>query len=327
MRKQHFKSIAMILTVLCILLSIILIILKISNFRSEELKSDINSKILSEIDYIDTSIIDAMNKLNNISVARYKVYTKSINKPEDENQSSTSNNEQQSSSESNISKQQNSDNPEASSQSEEQNSDKSEVKEEKSNTNQTQMNVSQTIVNNSLTETTNSNINWDAITYIYENLYSIWPTVSYDLREIGVKEEYLNKFNLDLNGIAQSINKKDKNSALVNFYNLYSQMSTYLMAATDDTFILTNYNTKSAVLNAYTLANEDNKWKEMSESISNAKKNFNNMFEIIDEKDNRRPNIEKTYSIINDLENCTVLNDKNIFYMQYKNAIQSLETL
>lgn len=295
MKKQYFKMFAFILTTISIILLIVLISMKSYGAKNNDKEANINRKVEKEIEYLDVSIINAMNKLNNISLARYKVYTKSVNEEDEKN-----NNDK------------NKDNNSESSTQGEANS---------------QINVSKSVSNNSLTATNNSNINWDEITNIYENIYSVWPTINLDLKKCGASDEYTNKFNLDLNGVAQSINSKDKNTALVNFYNLYLQLPNFLILVTQDAYKITNYNTKVAVLNAYTLASENDKWKEISESVTRAKNNFNKMFEFVKEDDDRRNEIEKTYAIINDLENCVVLNDKNIFYMQYKNTIKSLESL
>ena len=323
MRKHYFKISAIVLTTICIVLSAILIFMKTYAFKNENKTPDLNSKILSEIDFIDTCVIEATNKLNNISMERYKVLTKSINKTEKKKSNSEDDGE-------NISNKSNSEGEEEKKQSQnssEQEENQSQGNEQLKKDNSNKLNVSQAISTNSLTETAEASINWDEITNIYENLYSIWPTINMDLNKIGIKEEQISKFNIALNGIAQSINAKDKNSTLFNLYNIYTQLPIYLLAVTQDSYIITSYNTKVAILNAYTLANEENKWKEISESIGKAKSIFTTMFEIVNEKDNRRSNIEKTNTIINDLENCIVLNDKNIFYMQYKNVIQALETL
>ena len=324
MRKQYFKFFSIILTFICIALSSILIYMKVFANQNESKDGSLNKKIISEIVYLDSSVIEAMNKLNNISVVRYKVYTKTINKPEEGGDNKSNERDKQKEKSSGV-EQQDKEQMENSEQSDKESKENTSLKNADNNSNQ--ISVSQAVPNNSLTETEDDSINWDEITYIYENLYSVWPTVKMDLKKLNIQDEYINKFNLDLNGIAQSINNKDKNSALVNFYNLYSQLPNYAMAVTNDSFLINTYMSKSAILNAYILANEENKWKEMSESISKAKSIINEMTNIIDDNDNRKRDLEKASTIIGDLENSIILNDKNIFYMQYKNAIQSLETL
>lgn len=326
MRKQYFKFISIILTAICIILSTILIFMKTYAFKNDEINQDVNAKVLSEIDFVDSCIVEAMNKMNNISVARYKVYTKTLNKPEEDNPNSENNGE-------NSTKNPKNENNPAEQKNESKDSSKQEENQAQTNSQTNQLEekneiyVSQAIATNSLTETQDPNINWDEITYIYENLYSIWPTIKLDLHKAGIRDEQINIFSQGLNGVAQAINLKDKNSTLVNFYNIYSQIPNYLPAVTQDIYTIINYNTKVAVLNAYTLVNEENKWNEINESVARAKKYFSQMLEVVNENDNRRANIEKTNTIIRDFENSIVLTDKNIFYMQYKNTIHALETL
>ncbi|MBR3325106.1 MAG: hypothetical protein IKG14_03580 [Clostridia bacterium] len=321
MKKKLFKILAIVLTTICIVLSGILIYMKTYAFKNEDQNIDLNSKIMSEIDFVDSCVIEAMNKLNNITVARYKVFTKSINKSEGEKKKSESKED------SNQSKDENQEEEKNEVKNSEEGEKKSETSGTKKEEDKDSISVSQSVATNSLTETNNDDINWDEVTYIYENLYSTWPTINMDLKQIGVKEEQINKFNIALNGVAQSINSKDKNSTLVNLNNIYVQLPNYLLRITQDSAIITLYNTKVAILNAYTLANEENKWKEINESITNAKKYFSKMYDIIDEKDIRRPSIEIINTLIKDLENSIILNDKNIFFMQYKNTIQAIETL
>ena len=64
----------------------------------------------------------------------------------------------------------------------------------------------------------------------------------------------------------------------------------------------------------------------MSDSISLAKGYLNKMFDISKENDNKKNKIEKTINVLEDLENSIILNDKDIFYMKYKNTIQLLES-
>ena len=293
MKKHYFNIIAIVLTTVCIILAIVLMFKKLHSTNKTSSNTNINSKIMSEISYVDTEIIDAMNKLNNITCARYKTYTKAINKNENK----------------------------------EEDEEKQKTKNKTENKNENNDSISQSIATNPLTQTNNNDVNWNEVTNLYENVYSAWPTINIDLKKIGIGDENLSKFNLDLNGLAQSINSKDKKSALINLYNLYEQLPTFAKAVSEDPYTIINYNTKSAILNAYTLASEEDKWQEMSSSISKAKNNFGSLVQSDQLDENKKIELEKTYAIISDLENSLVLNDKNIFFMNYKNTIQSLEAL
>ena len=172
MKNNFFKFISIILTTICIALLIVLISMKSYAFKNYEKNCDLNKKVLSEINFVDASVIEAINKLNNISIARYKVQTKSINK-NSENSTSEGDKDATKSNEENSSSQ-----------------------EEHTDKNKEEMKASQSVVVNSLTENEEEKIDWDRITYIYENIYSTWPTVSLDLKEIGINEEQINQFSV-----------------------------------------------------------------------------------------------------------------------------------
>ena len=109
-------------------------------------------------------------------------------------------------------------------------------------------------------------------------------------------------------------------------FNLYSLLPNYVAVATQDDYTILLFNTRTAVLNAYILGNEENKWNEISESVKKAEMYFEKINEIVKDEDSKKQNIERTKTILKDFENSVVLNDKKIFFMQYKNTIQALET-
>lgn len=344
MRRNFLKILAIILSIVFIFLVGVLIYMKTANSNEKNKRSDLAGKVLDEINFIDYNVIDAMNKLNNISVVRYKVYTKNINNSSKSTNSATKkSNDASSNSEQGNGASQEAGSPEQQGQGEKsgesanQDAEKSNSQENSSglsndNSEETSMNKqnskkSETNLVNSLTETDNQEIDWDVITNIYENLFTTWTTTVLDLKECGIKDEFIDNVNVDLNGIAQSIINKDKNSCLVNLYNLYSQLPGYIETIMQNDYLNTLYNTKMAILNAYTLSNNDNKWNEMSSSIKSAKEQFATLLNKNDIDEYNKMNIEKIYSMLQNLESAVALNNKNIFYMQYKNVLQEIENL
>lgn len=334
MGKNFYKIITIILSIIFIVLAVTLITMKVVNGKEREDKELLLLKITDEMSFIDYNVIDAMNKLNNITVTRYKIYTKTVNNSEDnskniENSSnkgisdqggnagdSTGGDEQ--SQESNSEEGASTDSKDKSSGG----SNSSESSNAKSNS---EKEVEMALVN-SLTETDNQEPDWNSITSIYENLVSIWPTTQLDLKRAGIGDEYLENINVHLNGIAQSILNKDKNSCLVNLYNLYSQIPTYMEIISTDNYMKNLYNTKMYILNAYALVNADNKWNEISSSIKSATAQFEKIVNS-ETKEKEKDNLEKIYSMLKNLESTVALNNKNIFYMQYKNVMQEISNL
>ena len=113
--------------------------------------------------------------------------------------------------------------------------------------------------------------------------------------------------------------KKDKNSCLINLYNLYSQIPSYMEILSTDDYTTNLYSTKMELLNAYSLANS-NKWIEITSSIKSAEEKFEKIVNSA-KNEKEKNNLEKIY------ENTVALNNKNIFYMQYKNVIQEISNL
>lgn len=339
MGKNLFKITTVILSIVFIVLATILISMKVVNGKEKEEKELILSKITDELSFIDYNVIDAMNKLNNITVTRYKIYTKTVNNsgndtgniesnPNEGNKGQSSGdegNQQSTNGESSSGGSQSQDNGSGGGPSSGSSSSNGSSSSESNAKSSVEKEAEMTLVN-SLTETDNQEPDWDAITNIYENILSTWPTTQLDLKKAGVEEEHLENINVHLNGIAQSLLNKDKNSCLVNLYNLYSQIPTYMEVVSRDSYTTNLYNTKMDILNAYTLANADNKWSEISASIKSATTQFE---KIVNSKsdDKEKDNLEKIHSMLKNLENTVALNNKNIFYMQYKNVMQEIANL
>lgn len=319
MKSKFSKILIVILTLTCIGFAVTLVIIKFKGMGEKTDREVLNEKIIEEIKFSDSNIVDAMNKLNNISIVRYKVYTKSINTSSSNNVSNGAN-----SSDSN-SNSQNGDSQNSNSNGNDTNGNTGENNNSNNSTNQS-VKISQSLAVNSLEETSDNNINWDTITSIYENLYSTWPTFSLDLQKAGISSENIEKYNISLNGIAQSINAKNKNSCLINFYNLYSQIPVYVENIINDSYKINLYNTKLSVLNAYTLATGE-KWEDMNSSILASKNSFSAILNSVDDDDERKDNLEKVNIMIDNLQKSVNLNDKKIFYMHYKDVMQELETL
>lgn len=136
----------------------------------------------------------------------------------------------------------------------------------------------------------------------------------------------INSFSVSLSGAVQSLKGKDKDNTLINLYNMYINIPKYMSAITDDSKKLDLYNTKTNILNAYVLASTGDKWNEITNCVISAKNNFNSLLNSENEE-NKKTNLEKTYVIIEELERITKINDKDIFFMGYKNVLQQLETI
>ena len=404
--KNKFFKIFIFVIIIVLLLAVILFLYPVCK-ENKVLKKEnkLKDKIMTEISYNEENIIDAMNKLNNINIVRYKIYTEQINSAnvkgkanstsntsgdgQKENQQESGNgqsggnqtsqqNSQNSQSGENQSDQQNSQNIQSGkdqtdqqgsqkgqsggdqadqqgsqnsqsggNQASSQGSENSQSSSETSNNNQSnssQMksnnnssNNSDSKIpsekyglqyNNSLTENNETNINWENIEYIYENIFIAWQTMQVDLTDQKVSSEIINKYNSDLNGIANSIIQQNKESTMINYFNLYADICDIVKYISKENNLLNLYYAKLYLLNAYTLS-ESKKWNEMYESVANSESYFKNSYNEKTEgsslKDiNQSKYNEKIAMSLSNLKDSINLNDKSIFYIQYKNVMQML---
>ena len=182
--------------------------------------------------------------------------------------------------------------------------------------------------NNSLTENNETNINWENIEYIYENIFIAWQTMQVDLTDQKVSSEIINKYNSDLNGIANSIIQQNKESTMINYFNLYADICDIVKYISKENNLLNLYYAKLYLLNAYTLS-ESKKWNEMYESVTNSESYFKNSYNEKTEGANSKDVYQSKYNekiamSLSNLKDSINLNDKSIFYIQYKNVMQML---
>lgn len=344
--KNNMQKITIsIMFLICIILIAILVILNYKNYNQEKEKQDLQEKILSEIDFVSTSTIDAMNKLNNISVVRYKIYTETLNtnnnssskgakqqtleKNEIESEGESTENESsnaKSSNPNNSTEPSNGNSGEMSSQSDKVATNKGSASSDSLSSNDN-INPSEMKTNNSLLEVAGGNIDWNNIEYIYENIFTSIPIMTLDLEKKNVDSNLISNLNIALNGIAQSIIGQDKNSCMINYYNLYAYLNEIVKDVVEDDYTINYYGTITNVLNAYALSNQENKFKEMEESINKAINQFTNILKDDSIEYNKKQNIKKIDLKLKQTKDSIKLSDKNIFYLQYKNVMQDLITL
>ncbi len=333
MKKNINKYVIVVLSVIVAFLVISLIIIFINNNKSIDNDTNLKQKVSTEIEYLDFNTINIMNKLNNITILKYKLYTKDINteKNKEDVSSKAQYLEAQSNNGSSSSNQESNSNKNTTSNSQTGSSSSQSSGEGNSNSSSSSstsgnLTVSKLVPNVSSWNVSLNDNDWLTISYSIENLYSGWPVVCLDLKKLNVPNDQITQFEISLNGAIQSINSKDKNSALINLNIIYGLLCKYDEYTTSDNYELGIIRTKANILESYVFAQNEN-WKDMTTSISNAKTNFDTVINSVDDKDTRKINLEKMSIILNELQTSVALNDINIYYINYKNTMEQLETI
>ena len=80
---------------------------------------------------------------------------------------------------------------------------------------------------------------------------------------------------------------------------------------------------KSFILNSYVLV-EQNNWQEIKSQMTSAMNYFSRVMESISENTQNQNRISKTYILLNELNNSIELQDRELFYIKYRNVMQEL---
>lgn len=314
MKKQITKYFVVLLIILSIIMLGVLIYIKFFSSSESKEYALLKEKAEGEVVYLDNTIIGLLNRLNNISYSRYDVIIKQVNENQQQSMNSKSSTSGQSKS-----------NSEEGGQEEGGGSSDSESSTEV--TNESESRASKLSQTDSLLNSNYDDISWEEISYGVETLYTAWPTINIDMKALNVQDEDISNFTITLDGVAQSVKARDKNSALINLYNLYVLLPKFVSYFLNDEEKLNLYYAKAYVLNAYVSASGE-KWQEMGANIDKAIESLSNIMNNDDKISKfEKPSLEKCHVLLQDLKSGTKIEDKDIFYLKYKLAIEELEIL
>ena len=285
-----------------LLLSIgVIILLTGCSDNTNNSNEDNREKVIQELDYLDTQIVGILNKLNNISLQNYSLTLKeeSTEKSSDSEQSKTSEEE---SKESNSQTQTGSSN------------------ENTSSITTTQMEVKSTL------EEDESDIDWKTIKSEVEIINDTWGVILIDLTNFNVNNDDILGFSSALDDSILSIKDENKTDSLINVSKLYSYIPKYESALAVSNSIQNIKQVKSYLINAYSLVEQD-KWDEIQINISDAENTFKNIVNDVEYIRDKEYKVNRTYVLIKELQNSLQYKDKKLFYVKYKNLMESINTL
>ena len=99
--------------------------------------------------------------------------------------------------------------------------------------------------------------NYEALKSDIEKLYSDWSTIQLDLYKMNVNSQDVLNFSSDLDIATAAIKSEDKAKTLTSLAKLYSYIPTYASASNQDTLVSNVYKTKSNLLTAYSVVEQD----------------------------------------------------------------------
>lgn len=293
-----------------LIIIIVLVVLGLTiyvNATNKEGSSE-EEKILAEIKYIENIISDLMNSLNNIETRNYNI---SIGKPSKETENKISGGSS-SDSDSDTKSQSSSSSGGDNSQSEN-NADSSNNQDNK----QYELNLEGVL-------TSNEEINWEEIKLEVENLYLTIPTFTMDLYQYDINNEDILNFNKELDTLTTIVASENKKETMKQLSNMYNKLSDFLQEVSNDNLYKTKIKAKANILSAYSKLEDDN-WEDMQKNIKNAIDIYSNLLADTSISANKQNIINKTYIMLNELQNAISIKDKSVFLIKYRNIIEEME--
>lgn len=271
-------------------------------------KENLKDKINEELNYLDTHIISMANNLNNISLENYKITSESVEVEEKSKKVSTGNTGGSQET--------------ATGQTGEESSGQSQSSQnsENNNINTTKMEE------NAILDSDQDDIDWKTMKYEIENINQTWSVILLDLYSLNVSNDDIVAFSEILNNSIISIKNENKIDSLSNIAKMYSYIPIYEKAISAENSMQNIKQTKSFLINAYSFVEQGN-WNEIQTNINECEKTFKNIVNDMEFAQKNEYKINKTYVLIKEMQNSLYLQDKEIFYIKYKNLLESINTL
>lgn len=276
------------------------------------------NKINEELSFLDTKLLGMLNSLNNIPFSNSVLLEQnSIKGQSNSNNGQSSQDNNTESSQSSEGESGSSSGSEGSSKGGSSDSSSGNSGGSSKNEDYTKYNVkTQNILTNDSTQ-----IDWNYIKNTVQVVYTSWPSIMIDLHSVNVKNEDILSFSNTLDVLIVNVQNEDKKQVLNSLAILYSFIPIYKEQYSENSDEINISYTKAHIINSYVLLEED-KWEEIQAQITKASEYFGLIINSINEKRNQN-SVSKTYVLINEMNNAIKIKDKKLFYMKYKNLMES----
>ncbi len=298
MENKFMNTIIKAIIFVAILFSIVFVLsIYVKSFGSSSENKDIEKKYEDEIRYLDIKILSLVNYLNNIDLQNYRVVITKVATESDTGSSS-----------------------EKTEQNTNETEDNAENGTDKEETTLTKM-EEETIVQE------NNEVDWKTIEGELEILCSTWPSIVLDLYNKDIKSEDIVGFSDALDQAIINAENKDKNMTAMYLAKLYGYLPTFLGKIQTEEMKQEAIEAKSYIVNAYSYVQTDD-WERVDSEVERARNLFSSLVNdpsLINSA--KKYNINKSYIVIEELKNSISSQDKGIFYMKYKDALEELNVL
>ena len=308
LKKYRIIAYIFLITIIIVISSVIYVN---ANKNPEE---DQKQKISSEMEFLESKLLDLANMMNNIQTSKYSVTVKDVPRQTQESEGgNTSSSQNQSSESDNQGQSEGNNNSQSSnSQSSTEQSDSGENKKYELE------------LNGVLNE--NQQIDWENVKGEVEELYISIPTITLDLYEMNINKDDILNFNKEYDNLIAVSKNENKEEVLGVLNNLYSYMPKFVQNTSDDNSYKTVIETKSYIVSAYSKLDSEN-WDGINDDIKKAIDVYSKLLTDTNIDNEKQYSLNKSYVILNEIQNAVTIKDKSVFLIKYKNLLEELENV
>lgn len=302
-----------------IVLLIVLVILALTVYTSakQDNSEDEKEKVVSEIRYLDTKLVDLFNNMNNIETRNYKIYTTKIEESKSAQNSGSGNNSSESG--------QSSEGSSESGQGSEGASSDTSTSTDAQNQDTTNKGENYEMKEAGIL-TSNRDIDWTACKNELELMYTSISTITLDLYKQNVTQEDILNFNKELDNLTVSLQEENKQATLDNLTKIYQYIPKFAQHISDDTLYKTVLDTKKNVFEAYSKLDTKD-WTAISTKLTDAVNTYATLLTNTGIETGKQSSINKGYVMLNELKNAVDLQNDAIFLIKYKNLLEEINNL
>ena len=295
-----------------VFLIIIVSILSVTIYAnaSKEDRESKKEKNFSEVEFLETKLLNLANEINNIETRNYNISTTEIStQAEDQKDSESSGQNQEG----------------GNSQGGDSNSGTKTSSSNKSSDSQSKSSQKFDLVEKGIL-TSSEDVNWKDIKNEIEILYSSIPTITLDLYQLNTNKEDILNFNKEFDNLTMVVKEEKKEETLSELSKLYDYIPKFMENSTDDELYKVVTEAKANILKAYSKLDSKN-WQEISNDIKQAIDIYSKLLTDTNIDQSKQYTISKVYIMINELQNAIQMQDESIFLIKYKNIIEEMNTL
>ena len=276
-------------------------------------------KVLSEIKYVESKLVQLFNEMNKIESRNYSIAIGEISKDNNSNQSSGQSNGQssgQSSSESG------SGGGEGGTSSGEQ----STISGNSNSSSNSDQDNKKFELQLSGVLTNKEDINWEYVKGEIENLYTSVATITLDFYQIGANQDNILAFNQQIDNLSVAVKEENKETTLAELSNLYTNLSNITQSLEENETYKMVVRIKENIFKAYSKL-DAGKWDEISNDVNNATFTYSELLTNASNGIDNQYEINKGYILINEMQNAVKLQDVSVFLIKYKNLLEELNSI